>query len=131
MLACPSVINYFDRVRSPFNVNAFAQAAAAAVLENIDTVTERIQIIKSERERLTKLLEGLERLQCFESSSNFILVRSPYAGEINKRLQMAGIYIKGFSNPTLKDCLRITVGTPADNDKVYKIVKEVLYDGSK
>ncbi|MHB1392749.1 MAG: histidinol-phosphate transaminase [Clostridia bacterium] len=128
MLACPSVINYIDRVRSPFNVNAFAQAAAAELLENIDAVTERIEIIKSERERLTAMLSKLESLQCFESWSNFILVRSPYAAEIYNKLKEAGIYIKSFSNSMLKDCLRVTIGSPAENDKFYEVVKEVLYE---
>ena len=130
MLACPSVVSYIDRVRSPFNVNAFAQAAAVEVLENIDTVTERIEIIKSERKRLTELLTEFESLQCFESWSNFILVRSPYAGEIYKRLQAAGIYIKSFSEPILKDCLRVTIGSRLENDRFYEIVKEVLYEGA-
>lgn len=130
MLACPSIINYVDRIRSPFNVNAFAQVAAEEILKNIDTVTERIEIIKSERERLTKLLIKLEDLQCFESWSNFILIRSKYAGKINKRLQEAGVHIKGFSGPMLKDCLRVTVGSPAENDSFYEVVKEVLYEGA-
>jgi histidinol-phosphate aminotransferase len=128
MLACPSVISYIDRVRSPFNVSTFAQAAAIAVLENLDTVTERIEILKSERKRLAALLMEIESLQCFESWSNFILVRSPYAGEIYKRLQTAGIHIKSFSNFILKDCLRVTIGSRIENDKFYEIVREVLYE---
>lgn len=128
MLADPLVISYIDRVRSPFNVNAFAQAAAVEVLKNIDIVTERIEIIKEERKRLRTLLKELQGIKCFESWSNFILVRSQYAGKIDKRLQKAGICIRKFSNAILKDCLRITVGSPAQNDKFYKIVKEVLYE---
>jgi len=129
MLANPSAVSYIDRVRSPFNVNAFAQAAAVEVLKNIDTVTERIEIIKSERKRLTALLTEFEGLRCFESWSNFILMRSPYAVEINKRLKEGGIYIRSYSNPIIKDCLRVTIGSPAENDKFYKIIKEVLYEG--
>jgi len=129
MLACPSVISYFDRVRSPFNVNTFAQAAAAAVLENIDIVTERIKIIKGERSRLTALLSEIESIQCFESRSNFILLRSSYARKIYKRLQEAGIYIRSFSNPILKDCIRISIGSPEENDSLYKVVKEAVYEG--
>lgn len=130
MLACPAIISYIDRVRSPFNVNTFAQAAAVEVLENFDTVKERIEAIKSERERLAALLTSFENLQCFESWSNFILVRSPYASEIYKRLQTAGIYIRGFTSSVLKDCLRITIGSRLENDKFYEIVKGVLCDGA-
>jgi histidinol-phosphate aminotransferase len=130
MLADPSVISCIDRVRSPFNVNAFAQVAAEEVLRNMDTVAERIEIIKAERERLRALLGRLEGLQCFESWSNFILLRSAFAGEIYKKLKDAGIYIKGFSAPILKDCLRVTIGSPEENERFYGIVKEVLYEGA-
>lgn len=128
MLACPRIINFIDRVRSPFNVNAFAQIAAEEILGNMDTVKERIEIIKGERERLNALLSELEGLQCFESWSNFILVRSQYAAEIHRKLQEAGIYIKGYSGPMLKDCVRITVGSRSENDKFYEAVKEALYE---
>jgi histidinol-phosphate aminotransferase len=130
MLACPSVISYIDRVRSPFNVNAFAQTAALEALDNIDIVSERIEIIKSERVRLTALLSELEGLQCFESRSNFLLLRSSYVGEIYKRLQEAGIHIRSYSNPQLLDCLRITIGSPEENNSLFEIIKEVMYEGA-
>jgi histidinol-phosphate aminotransferase len=127
MLAAPSVIRYIDRVRPPFNVNRFSQIAAAVLLDNLATVEERIEIIKSERKRLTVLFEKLESIQCFPSWSNFILIRSEQAEKIKSSLRESGIYIKSFSNPKLKDCLRITIGSRSDNDKCYEAVKEVLY----
>lgn len=130
MLASPAVISCIERVRSPFNVNTFAQAAAAEVLGNMGKVTERVEMLKSERKRLTALLKELGGLQCFESWSNFILLRSGSAGGIHKRLQEAGIYVRSFSNPVLKDCLRITIGSPSENDSFYEAVKEVMYDGA-
>lgn len=130
MLACPSVISYIDRVRSPFNVNAFAQAAAVEVLENIDIVAERIEIIKSERTRLAEMLTKLEGLRCYESCSNFILVRSSYVGEIYKRLQEAGIHIRSYTNPQILDCLRITIGSPEENNSLFEIIKEVMYESA-
>ncbi len=129
MLADPAVISYIDRVRSPFNVNSLAQIAAEEVLQNLDVVKERVEIIKSERERLAKLLAELECLQCFESWSNFILIRSVYAGKIYKGLQNAGIHIRSYSGSVLRDCLRITVGSRSENDKLYETIKEVLYEG--
>lgn len=128
MLANPLIISYIDRVRSPFNVNAFAQAAAVEVLKNLDKVMERVELIKSERERLIVLLKQLKGIQCFESKSNFILMRSPYSDEIAERLQKAGIFIRKYSSTKLKDCLRVTVGSRGENDKFYETVKEVLYE---
>lgn len=131
MLANPAVINYINRVRSPFNVNAFAQAAALEVLENLDLTAERIEMIKSERGRLIEGLTALKVLECFESWSNFILVRSNNAGGIYRRLRETGIHIKYFASPALKDCLRITIGSREENDKFYEAVKEAVYEGTK
>jgi histidinol-phosphate aminotransferase len=126
MLASASIIGFIDRVRATYNVNAFAQAAAIEVLKDLDTVMERIEIIRSERERLTALLKKLEGLQCFESRSNFLLIRSAYADEMYKKLQEAGVYVRGFSNAMLKDCIRVTVGSSVENDRFYEVAKEVL-----
>ena len=131
MLASASIISYVERVRATYNVNTLAQTVAVEVLRNLDTVIERIEIIKSERERLTAQLKKLEGLQCFESWSNFLLMRSPYADEIYKKLQEAGVYIRGFSTPILKDCIRVTIGSSVENDRFYEIVKEVLYGKGK
>ena len=128
MLTVPSVISYINRIRSPFNVNVFAQVAAAEVLKNLDKVMERVEIIKSERERLLVLLKQLEGLQCFESKSNFILMRSPYSQKMFMRLQEAGIFIRRYSSRKLEDCLRVTVGSRLENDKFYDTTKEVLYE---
>lgn len=131
MLASPSIISFVERVRATYNVNAFAQTVAVEVLKNIDSVTERIEIIKSERERLATKLNKLEGLHCFDSWSNFLLMRSAYADEIYRKLQEAGVYIRGFSNPMLKDCIRVTIGSSVENDRFYEVVKEVLYGKGK
>jgi histidinol-phosphate aminotransferase len=128
MLASPAAISFVERTRPPFNVNTFAQITAVEVLKNIDLVKERIELIKGERKRLTKLLTEIEELQCFESSSNFILMKSKRAGAIYKGLYEEGIYIKSFSSSKLKDCLRVTIGSKLENDRFYKAVKEVLYE---
>lgn len=131
MLASASIISFVERVRAAYNVNAFAQTVAVEVLKDLDTVTERIEIIKNERKRLAALLMKLEGLQCFESWSNFLLIRSTYADEMCRKLQEAGVYIRGFSNPMLKDCIRVTVGSSVENDRFYEIVKEVLYENGR
>jgi histidinol-phosphate aminotransferase len=126
MLAAPSTIRYIDRVRSPFNVNALAQVVAVEALNNLDTVRGRIELIKFERERLAKLLNKLEGLQCYESRSNFLLLRTDNTEKVKKKLQEANIYVKGFSGGRLKDCIRVTIGNPVENDRFYELIKEVL-----
>ncbi len=131
MLAAPSVILYIDRVRSPFNVNALAQLVAVEALKNLDTAVERIEAVKLERGRLAKLLNGLTGLECCESRSNFLLIRTGHADKIFRRFQQSGIYIKGFSGGRLKDCIRVTVGDPVENDRLYEGIREVLYDDGR
>jgi len=126
MLAAEKIISYIDRVRSPFNVSTFAQLVAIEALENIDPILERAEIIKQERERLRKLLGGIEGLKCYESWSNFLLIGTPKAGEIQSSLKQSGICVKSFSGSRLGDCLRITVGSPVQNDRLYECIKEVL-----
>ncbi len=128
MLGSPKVIGYIDRVRSPYNVNSLAQAAAEAALDSIDMVNERVAIVINERDKLYKLLSDIEDITCYRSMSNFIMIRSIHAGKIFRRLQEAGICIRNFSGDRLKDCLRITVGSPEDNMELYKVIKEVCED---
>lgn len=129
MLACSETVSYIDRVRAPFNVNAFTQAAAIEVLGNTGVMAERAGIIKEEREKLSRRLSEIPGLQCFKSRSNFILMRSARAADIYNRLREAGIHIRSYSDPALKDCLRVTVGSPEQNDRFFEVVKEVLKDG--
>lgn len=126
MLAEEKVISYVDRVRSPFSVNTFAQLVAIEALGNIGQIMERVEVIKLERERLRKLLEDLDELKCYESWSNFLLISTHRAGDIYNSLMGSGICVKSFSNPRLKDCLRITIGSPIQNDRLYESIKEVL-----
>ncbi|HYE81375.1 MAG TPA: histidinol-phosphate transaminase [Clostridia bacterium] len=130
MLACPAAVGYIDRVRAPFNVNAFTQTAAIEVLANADIMAERVEIIKGERDKLAERLSTLKGLQCFESRSNFILMRTVRAGEIFAGLREAGVHVRSYSDPVLKDCLRVTIGSPEENEKFYEAVKEVLYEGA-
>lgn len=126
MLASERVISYIDRVRSPFNVNTFAQLVAVEALNNIDPIMERVELIKLERERLRKLLEDLDGIKCYESWSNFLLISTPKAGAIYSSLMGSGICIKSFSSSRLRDCLRITIGNPIQNDRLYESIREVL-----
>jgi histidinol-phosphate aminotransferase len=128
MLAAPETVGYIDRVRALYNVNAIAQTVAVEVLKNLDVVTERTELIKKERERLSARLIELPGLQCFESFGNFLLMRTQAADMIFEKLLGAGICIRRFSNPALRDCIRATIGTPIENDRFYEVIKEVLYE---
>lgn len=126
LIGNPKLISYIERIRAPYNINSFSQAAAVEALKDKDKALAKVNIIKEERNKLTARLMKLKDLECFESWSNFILVRSPRAKDMYMGLEKEGIHVKAFSGPLMKDCLRITVGTPEQNESLYKVLKEVL-----
>jgi len=125
MLASSETIERIEKIRSPFNINAFSQSVAALVLENFDKVKSYIDIIKDERKRLYKRLSEMKELEVFESQANFILIRSNKKQLIYEGLLENGIKVRCFENEMLNDCLRITVGTPFENDELIKILEVI------
>ena len=131
VLAAPDVIEVLGAVRQPYTVDVFAQAAAQAVTARRGAFQPTIDRIRSERTRLAEALATIDGVRVWPSEGNFLLVRVPYAGVVRARLRDAhSILVRDFSTaPGLEDCLRITVGTPRENDALIKAlattVKEV------
>ncbi len=123
-LAGPAdLIEQIDKVRLPYNINVLTQASAAFALRHHDVLDAQTEAIRDERRRLAAALTDLDggrgQLHPFPSDANFILVRTQpgQAGAIFHGLRENGILIKHLdgAHPLLADCLRITVGTAAEN----------------
>jgi histidinol-phosphate aminotransferase len=119
------VMNIFARVKYPYNVSAAVQHIVAERLRNPDKVAAQIAEIKSERGRVIRALEVSPAIaQVFPSDANFVLVRT--AGDpraLYDKLIAEGIIVRDRSR--IKGCegtLRITIGTPAENDKLIKTI---------
>jgi len=114
-LAHPSVADMMNRVRQPFNVNSLGLAAAAAALDDMEFVArsyaENLQGLRQLEEEVTRL--GLDYIP---SSGNFITVRVGRAAEIFKRLLKRGVIVRPVAGYELPEHLRVTVGTPEEND---------------
>jgi len=116
-LAHPSVADVMNRVRQPFNVNSMALAAATAALDDMEFVArsyaENLQGLKQLEEGARSL--GLEFIP---SHANFLTLRVGKAAEIYKRLLRRSVIVRpvggGYGLP---EHLRVTVGTPQENDK--------------
>ncbi|MGI6230307.1 MAG: histidinol-phosphate transaminase [Tractidigestivibacter sp.] len=130
VLADPSVIGALSAVRQPYSVNSLSQAAALAVLRRRDKMAPIVQQIRRGREELFSQLKTLAPLgvTVWPSQSNFLLVRVPNAHHVWERLRDEhSILVRDFSSaPGLSDCLRITVGTPEENERVVKALQELL-----
>lgn len=106
-----------DKVRPPYNVNALTQAAMPVLLA-ADELAQQASTIRSERARLAQELASRREVTVFPSETNFVLVRVPDADAWFASLLAAGLLVKnlhGYHSLT-SQCLRITVGTPSEND---------------
>jgi histidinol-phosphate aminotransferase len=124
-------IGQLEKVRPPYNLNVLSEAAALFALEHLPILDGQAAALRSERSRLMALLAATAGVVPFPSQANFILFRveSPQVdGEriasgargarFFRSLRERGVLIKdvGKMHPVLTDCLRVTVGTPEENE---------------
>ena len=109
-----------EKLRLPYNVNALSMAAGELLLEHAAVLEEQTRAIVAGRGRLEAALDAIPGLARFPSAANFVLVRVPDAPRAFERLRERGILVRNFhgSHPLLEHCLRLTVGTPDENDRL-------------
>jgi histidinol-phosphate aminotransferase len=116
----PLWVRELEKVRLPYNVSTLAQLSAAFAMRHAKLLDAQAGHIRQERERLHFAMQGIEGLTAYPSRANFLLFRtaSGRASKVFQALRDSGILIKNLSgsHPLLTDCLRVTVGTPAEND---------------
>lgn len=120
--AHPAWIAELEKVRPPYNINTLTQAVVPVLLAHAPLLAEQAAAIRRERARLATALAALRRVTVFPSHANFLLVRVPDAPHWFATLREAGILVKnvGGWHPLLTNCLRITVGTPAENNALLE-----------
>lgn len=114
------VIRLMNQVKYPYNINTASQELALEALEQVSTVNDWIQLVAEEREALKTALGGLPFVKkVYPSDANFLLVQMDDAKGRYKQLAAKGIIVRDRSNVVLcDDCLRITIGTPEENEKL-------------
>lgn len=121
----PAIVKYFNKMKPPYNISAINQGKALEKLEKNGEVEEQVSKIKSERERLVKSLSALVITQVvYPSDANFLLVKVNDADTIYNKLVERGVVIRN-RNSIIRNCLRITVGTEAENDKLLNELKNL------
>jgi histidinol-phosphate aminotransferase len=121
----PQWIREFNKVRQAYNVNVLTQAAALFMLERLEVLEEQAARIRSERESLGRSLAGFPQVKVFPSQANFFLVRVPDAERVDASLKEQGVLVKNL-HPALRNCLRITVGTPDENRILLTALRAAL-----
>lgn len=118
----PAWMSEIDKIRPPYNVNVLTQSVVPVLLRHDALLAEQAAAIRRERARMTKELAKLRRVTVFPSDANFVLIRVPDANQWFATLREAGILVKNVHgwHPLLENCLRITIGTPAENNAVLE-----------
>ncbi len=121
-----AVAEWFQKMRSVFNVNAVAQAGALAALGDRAHMESILEPTRIERERIEA---GLVRLGCevFPSVGNYLAAKTPKpAGAVVAALEARGIMIGRLMAPGYEDYIRITTATAEDTDALVAALEEVL-----
>lgn len=114
-----AVIEQLNKMRMPYNVNTLSMETASFSLRHHDVFDEQAEKILREKSRMQQALGSFAALEVYPSDANFILVRLPGKSQLLfDHLLDSGIRIKNLSGSadSLTDCLRITIGTPDQND---------------
>lgn len=122
LIADSRIIGEVNKVRLPFNVNSFSQAIASAALKD-KGMSASIKAIVAEREKLFPEMEKLPAIKPYPSEANFILFRVNDADTVYNNLLKKGVLVRNL-NDGIKGCLRVTVGTPAENKIFLKALRE-------
>lgn len=125
LLAVPEVAAKLQAMLPPFDVPVHTAAVLATVLESADRATEVGARIAGERDRVMGELARHPTWKVHPSRANFFLVRTPDAETAWRSLLERGILVRRQDHlPGLKGCLRVSVGTPAENDAFLKAAFE-------
>ncbi len=128
LVGAPAWLKEFDKVRPPYNVNVLTQAAADFMLDHVDVLETQAAELRAERAKLADALIALPGTTVFPSAANFLLVRVPDADAAFAALLEAKVLVKnvGRMHPLLANCLRLTVGAPAENAQMLAALQQAL-----
>jgi histidinol-phosphate aminotransferase len=123
--ASTEIIDILNKIKPPYNINQATQELAMKALDHLEEVNTMIKDTVKEREELVRSLVDLPLVQkVYPSDANFVLAKMTEATAIYNFLKEKGIIVRNRSNVILcEDCLRITVGTPKENEQLIAALK--------
>lgn len=126
LLAAPALCRAVARVLLPYHVNALSLAAAEAVFADQAVMQAAVAEVTAERQRLAAALAALPGVAVYPSRTNFLLVRVPPAAQVAAQLAARGVAVRAFGGvPALADCVRVTVGTAAENERLLRAWRDI------
>jgi histidinol-phosphate aminotransferase len=128
MIGPNALVAEVDKVRPPYNISVLNCECALFALEHAEVFAAQAKNLREQRARLLSELATLPGVRPFPSEANMILARVPDAAKTFDGLKAHGVLIKNISkmHPLLANCLRLTVGTAAENDQLLAALKVSL-----
>lgn len=128
MVGAARLVAEVDKLRPPYNISVLNAECALFALEHQTVFAEQAAEIRRERTALIAALAAMPGVEPFPSEGNMVLVRVPDAQRAFDGLKAAGLLVKNVSkmHPLLARCLRLTVGTPAENARLLSAFPTVL-----
>ncbi|GAB3368874.1 histidinol-phosphate transaminase [Massilia agri] len=122
------LLEQFEKVRPPYNVNVLTQVAAEFALDHLEVLDSQAEMLNAERARLAAELAALPGVEVFPSAANFISLRVPDADKVCAQLRSEKVLIKNLSkmDKVLANCIRVTVSTPEENTAFLTALKASL-----
>jgi histidinol-phosphate aminotransferase len=122
----PDFLNELIKVKDSYNVSRLSIIAAVAALEDYAWMRRNVEKIRATRARLTTALGELGYF-VYKSQANFVLARQQGVNQepVYRGLKERGILVRYFSSPELSDCLRISVGSDAEIDRLLEAMNEL------
>jgi histidinol-phosphate aminotransferase len=124
-LGAPELIGALEKIRQPFNLNALAQAAALAALDDTAHLHATRRNNAGGLRYFEKELRRL-KLEFVPSHANFILARVGDGARVFNELQRRGVIVRPMAGYKLPEWIRISIGTPAENERCLAALKQVL-----
>lgn len=127
--ASEKIISYLNKIKPPYNIGTVTQNLAESLLKDSAKAIKEIDIIKSERQRIFQVLADMKVVKkIYPSDANFFLIQFENALKVLKYLQGQDIIVRDRSKlPGCEECLRVTIGTPEENDRLLQVLKKYTY----
>jgi histidinol-phosphate aminotransferase len=121
-------LGQLEKLRLPYNVGVLPQLVAEKLLAHHEVLLRQAEQIKMDRAKLHQQLSEIAAVKVYASEANFLLFRVANATKIFNGLKQRGVLIKNLDggHPMLKDCLRVTVGTPGENERFVAALQETI-----
>ncbi|WP_417290913.1 histidinol-phosphate transaminase [Corallibacter sp.] len=125
--ASVKIISILNKIKPPYNVNELTQERALKQLNNLNEINEQVQTLLESRVRIIEALKSISFIdKIYPSDANFILIKVDDATTRYNQLIKTGIVVRNRTNQLgCENCLRITVGTKEENNKLIQALKSI------